>query len=69
MSVNVARAHVEAVYEALLNRELDDGGADKVERLATGDSSLADILREVLGSTSTVRALPYPRRHRLRSAF
>lgn len=50
LSIASARSQIIAVYEALLNREPDAGADDKVDRLARGHSSLADILREVLSS-------------------
>ena len=47
---DAARAQLSAVYSGIFNRELDSGADDKVDRLAAGISSLADIIRELLGS-------------------
>ncbi len=50
LSKDDARAQVAAVYDGVFRRGLDAGAQDKIDRLAAGTSSLADILREVLGS-------------------
>lgn len=42
--------HVRGLYRALLDREPDAGASEKIERLRTGESSLEDLVREIVGS-------------------